>query len=73
MAVRKAAGLLGGGNSLPETFGYSVKRRLLGPPLVNEQLGEERLSVPLALGVLSPGRHLLLGVRQRGNPHRAAP
>ena len=54
MAVRKAAGLLGGGNNLPETFGYSVKRRLLGPPLVNEQLGEERLSVPLALGVLSP-------------------
>ena len=54
MAVRKAAGLLGGGNNLPETFGYSVKRRLLGPPLVNDQLGEERLSVPLALGVLSP-------------------
>ena len=54
MAVRKAAGLLGGGDNLPETFGYSVKRRLLGPPLVNDQLGEERLSVPLALGVLSP-------------------
>ncbi len=54
MAVRKAAGLLGGGNDLPDTFLYSVKRRLLGPPLVNEQLGEERLSVPLALGVLSP-------------------
>jgi amino acid transporter len=54
VAVRKAAGLLGGGDNLPETFGYSVKRRLLGPPLVNEQLGEERLSIPLALGVLSP-------------------
>ena len=53
MAVRKAAGLLGGGTSLPETLGYSVKRRLLGPPLVNEQLSEERLSKPLALGVLS--------------------
>ncbi|HEY4463969.1 MAG TPA: APC family permease, partial [Streptosporangiaceae bacterium] len=53
MAVRKAAGLLGGGGNLPETFGYSVKRRLLGPPLVNEQLQEERLSKPLALGVLS--------------------
>src|ERR1700736_5689641 len=25
-----------------------------GPPLVNEQLGEQRLSKPLALGVLSP-------------------
>ena len=53
MAVRKAAGLLGGGNGLPETYWYSVKRRLLGPPLVNEQLSEERLSKPLALGVLS--------------------
>ncbi|HEX4256217.1 MAG TPA: amino acid permease, partial [Streptosporangiaceae bacterium] len=31
-----------------------MKRRLLGPPLVNEQLGEQRLSKPLALGVLSP-------------------
>jgi len=38
---------------LPETFGYSVKRRLLGPPLVNEQMTEERLSRPIALGVLS--------------------
>ena len=53
MAVRKAAGLLGGGTSFPDTLGYSVKRRLLGPPLVNEQLKEERLSKPLALGVLS--------------------
>jgi amino acid transporter len=55
VAVRKAAGILGGGRSdLPESSWYSVKRRLLGPPLVNEQLGEERLSIPLALGVLSP-------------------
>jgi amino acid transporter len=38
---------------LPETFGYKLKRRLLGPPLVNDQLSEERLSRPLALGVLS--------------------
>jgi amino acid transporter len=36
-----------------ETFGYSLKRKLLGPPLVNEQMGEERLSRPLAIGVLS--------------------
>src|SRR5215469_3155786 len=35
-------------------FWYTVKRRLLGPPLVNEQLGEQRLSKKLALGVLSP-------------------
>jgi amino acid transporter len=36
-----------------ESLGYAIKRRLLGPPLVNEQLREERLSKPLALGVLS--------------------
>jgi len=38
---------------LPETYGYKLKRRLLGQPLVNEQMSEERLSRPLALGVLS--------------------
>jgi amino acid transporter len=52
--MRKAAAVLEGGPDLPEGFLYSVKRRLLGPPLVNEQLGEQRLSKPLALGVLSP-------------------
>jgi hypothetical protein len=36
-----------------ETFGYSLKRKLLGPPLVNEQMSEQRLSRPLAIGVLS--------------------
>ncbi len=55
MALRKAAGLLDGaaGGDLPESFWYSVKRRMLGPPMVNEQLQNERLSRPLALGVLS--------------------
>ncbi len=53
MAMRKAVGFLGSGDTLPEGFGYTLKRRLLGPPLVNEQLSEERLSKPLALGVLS--------------------
>ena len=55
MALRKAAGFLDGaaGGDLPESFWYSVKRRLLGPPMVNEQLKNERLSRPLALGVLS--------------------
>ena len=38
---------------MPEGFWYSVKRRVLGPPLVTEQLKNERLSKPLALGVLS--------------------
>ncbi len=41
-------------SGLPDTFWYSTKRRLLGPPLVNQDLGEQRLSKPLALGVLSP-------------------
>ena len=51
----KSAGLLESGvSSQPEGVWYSAKRRLLGPPLVNDQLGEQRLSKPLALGVLSP-------------------
>ena len=56
MAVRRAAGLLGNGqgNDLPETFWYTAKRRLLGPPMINAQLREQRLSKFLALGVLSP-------------------
>jgi len=55
VALRKAAGLLGTpGSDLPESFGYSVKRRLLGPPMVNEELRHQRLSNTIALGVLSP-------------------
>jgi len=54
VATRKAAALLEGRAGLPDTFWYSTKRRLLGPPLVNQDLGEQRLSNPLALGVLSP-------------------
>jgi len=51
----KAAGLLGGTpDDLPESFGYSIKRRLLGPPMVNEELRHQRLSNLIALGVLSP-------------------
>jgi hypothetical protein len=30
--------------ALPETVGYRLKRRLLGPPLITRQLSEERLS-----------------------------
>jgi amino acid transporter len=52
--MRRAADLLGGRAPAPDTLGYTVKRRLLGRPLVNEQLSEQRLSNPLALGVLSP-------------------
>ena len=54
MATRKAVGLLEKSEGLPDTFWYQTKRRLLGPPLVNQDLGEQRLSNPLALGVLSP-------------------
>ena len=54
MATRKAAALLERTGGLPDTFWYSTKRKLLGPPLVNQDLGEQRLSNPLALGVLSP-------------------
>jgi amino acid transporter len=53
VATRKAVALLDGGRGLPESFWYTVKTRLLGPPMVNEQLRTERLSKPLGLGVLS--------------------
>jgi amino acid transporter len=39
---------------LPETLRYRMKNKLLGPPLVNEQLSGERLGRPAALGVLAP-------------------
>jgi amino acid transporter len=39
---------------LPESLSYRLKKKLLGPPLVTERLSVERLSKPMALGVLSP-------------------
>ncbi len=39
--------------SLPERLSYKVKRRLLGPPLVTDDLGGQRLGKPTALAVLS--------------------
>jgi amino acid transporter len=39
--------------NLPETLTYRIKRVLLGPPLVSEQLGGQRLGKPTALAVLS--------------------
>jgi amino acid transporter len=38
----------------PETLRYRLKNKLLGPPLVSEQLTTERLGRPTALGVLAP-------------------
>lgn len=38
----------------PESIGYAFKRLFLGKPLITEQLKSERLSNPVALGVLSP-------------------
>src|SRR6202041_2403675 len=35
-------------------LGYTLKRRLLGRPLINEELSEQRLSNVAALGVLAP-------------------
>ena len=55
--MRKAASLLDGSppnGELPETFWYTAKRRLLGPPIINAELRDQRLSKKLALGVLSP-------------------
>ncbi len=40
--------------SIPETWRYRLKNKLLGPPLVTEQLSSERLGRPTALGVLAP-------------------
>ena len=42
-----------GNGGMPESLGYRLKCRLLGKPLVTEQLGGERLSTPIAVGVLS--------------------
>jgi amino acid transporter len=52
--MRRAVGTLARRDDLAEGVGYALKRKLLGKPLINEQLGEQRLSKRLALGVLSP-------------------
>ena len=38
---------------LPETLGYKLKNRVLGPPLHTEELEHERLGIPTALAVFS--------------------
>jgi len=52
--MRQAVGALKRRDDPGEGLGYALKTRLLGRPLINQQLGEQRLSKTLALGVLSP-------------------
>lgn len=40
--------------NLPESLGYRMKKLVLGPPLVTSELHNEKLSKPIALGVLAP-------------------
>jgi amino acid transporter len=54
VAMRRAVGALTRQTDPGEGLGYALKTRLLGRPLINAQLGEQRLSKTLALGVLSP-------------------
>ena len=53
-AMRRAVGSLARQDDLAEGIGYGLKRKLLGRPLINEQLGEQRLSKRIGLGVLAP-------------------
>ena len=41
------------GATLPESRSYRLKRLLLGPPLISDQLQDQRLGKPTALAVLS--------------------
>jgi len=38
---------------VPESTGYRLKTKILGPPLHTEQLAHERLGIPTALAVFS--------------------
>jgi len=62
MAMRRAVGSLVRRGDLAEGIGYGLKRRLLGRPLINEQLGEQRLSKRTPIGTLTgPGRAVVEG------------
>ncbi len=41
-------------DAYPESWQYRLKNKILGRPLVSEQLSGERLSKPVAFGVLAP-------------------
>lgn len=40
--------------NVPESVGYAAKRLLLGKPMITDELKNERLTNPVALGVLAP-------------------
>ncbi|MGA7988926.1 MAG: amino acid permease [Candidatus Dormiibacterota bacterium] len=42
------------GESVPESLGYRLKNLILGKPMVSERLTQERLSNPVAIGVIAP-------------------
>src|ERR1700733_13157633 len=43
-----------GGPEYPESLGYKLKNRILGPPMVSELLSQERLGTPGGVRVLAP-------------------
>src|SRR5712692_9791683 len=52
-APAPAASSLAASVDVPESLGYRIKNRLLGPPLDTEQLVHERLGKPTALAVFA--------------------
>ena len=52
---------------IPETRRYRLKNKLLGPPLVTEQLATERLRQAHRPGRAGARLHLVLGLRHRGD------
>ena len=53
-STQNGASRLQAAPELPETLLYRVKNRLLGPPMVTEQLETERMGGVMAMGVLTP-------------------
>jgi amino acid transporter len=53
LARRLAPAVAASKVDLPETLGYRLKNRLLGPPIASDRQASERLGKPTALAVLS--------------------
>ena len=58
---------------IPETRRYRLKNKLLGPPLVTEQLATERLEPADRPRRAGARLHLVLGLRHRGDADPAGP